>query len=60
MATLESRESTKGVGMANIYQRLRLFYGEKMEFTVESTWGEGTKVTILVPDEVEDGGVKSV
>ena len=60
LATLESRESTKGVGMANIYQRLRLFYGEKMEFTVESTWGEGTKVTILVPDEVEDGGVKSV
>lgn len=60
MATLESKESTKGVGMANIYQRLKLFYGDALHFTVESTLGQGTKIMILVPDKVESGGIEIV
>ena len=60
MATLESKESTKGVGMANIYQRLKLFYGDTLHFTVESTLGQGTKIMILVPDKVESGGIEIV
>ena len=46
--------------MANIYQRLKLFYGDTLHFTVESTLGQGTKIMILVPDKVESGGIEIV
>lgn len=54
-AGLESGESQKGIGMANIYQRLKLFYGKEASFCIESTLGVGTKVTIMIPDQVEEG-----
>lgn len=57
---LESGKSTKGIGMANIYQRLRLFYADAMRFQVESEQGKGTKITILIPDHVESGEEKDV
>lgn len=46
--------SRKGVGLANIYQRLKLFYGEDVVFEIKSRLGEGTKVMIVVPDHVEE------
>lgn len=56
LAGLGNQENTKGVGVANIYQRLCLFYGEDMTFRMESEPGEGTRITIVVPDEVKVGG----
>ena len=38
-----------GIGMVNIYRRLRLFYGTQLEFNVTSKVGEGTQIEILVP-----------
>ena len=38
-----------GIGMENIYRRLRLFYGTQLEFNVTSKVGEGTQIEILVP-----------
>ena len=55
-AGIEAGEKTGGIGMSNIYQRLKLFYGEQMEFRIESEPGEGTKITIRIPDAVQDGG----
>ena len=37
-----------GIGMVNIYRRLRLFYGENFNFSVESEIGIGTRVEICV------------
>lgn len=50
----------KGIGVANIYQRLRLFYGEDVEFAIESRVGEGTRITIVIPDEIREGGNENV
>lgn len=52
--TLDSRTSKKGIGLANIYQRLKLFYGDDMIFEIKSKQGEGTRIIIVVPDDVED------
>lgn len=38
-----------GIGMVNIYRRLRLFYADQLEFNVTSKKGEGTRIEILVP-----------
>lgn len=38
-----------GFGMANVEQRIRLNYGEQYGIRVESRYGVGTKVTVLIP-----------
>lgn len=43
-----------GIGMANIYQRLGLFYGDSATFAIESEQGRGTTITIEVPDDVKE------
>lgn len=53
---LEASVNHKGIGIANIYQRLRLFYGEDMKFTINSIPGQETSITIIIPDEVSKGG----
>ena len=36
-------------GMANVEQRLEVHYGREYGITVESTYGEGTTVTVRIP-----------
>lgn len=43
-----------GIGLTNIYHRLKLFYGEDVVFDITSSPGIGTKVTIVVPDHLEE------
>ncbi len=38
-----------GIGLENVRQRLRLEYGDRQKFTIESTAGEGTVVEIVFP-----------
>ncbi len=52
---LEQGENQTGIGMANIYQRIKLFYGENALFSIESVWNQGTKVVIVVPAQIEEG-----
>lgn len=40
---------SQGIGITNIYQRLRLFYGEAMTFDLSSEEGKGTTVLISIP-----------
>lgn len=54
--TLDSKMSKKGIGLANIYQRLRLFYGDEVQFDIQSETGTGTRVNILIPDEIKEKG----
>lgn len=57
---LGKQENQKGIGMSNIYQRLDLFYGSDMSFTIESEPKNGTKVTILVPEKMKAEGEGNV
>lgn len=42
------------IGLANVYQRLKIFYGEKLQFVVESEENCGTLIEIGIPKEVWD------
>lgn len=55
IASLEGGMDRKGIGLSNIYQRLRLFYGKDVVFEIKSEPGKGTRVMIVVPDHVEGG-----
>ncbi|RCW49663.1 cache domain-containing sensor histidine kinase [Paenibacillus prosopidis] len=50
-----AREATKGIGLPNIYRRIKLLYGNKAEMSFYSKRGTGTTVTITFPvqDHVE-------
>lgn len=39
-----------GIGFSNVVKRLRLFYGMQDVVEIESTIGQGTKVTLKIPD----------
>jgi two-component system sensor histidine kinase YesM len=40
------------IGIPNVYQRLRLEYGDAVEFSIESHLHLGTKVLIMVPRKI--------
>ena len=44
----EQQEFTTGVGLRNVYLRLKLFYREKVEFQIDSKEYEGTVITIRI------------
>lgn len=46
-------EERVGFGLVTVHERLRLFFGEKAGLEVTSTIGEGTVITIHIPDEEE-------
>ena len=49
-----------GIGMVNLYRRLRVFYGEELRFTISSEIDRGTEITILVPAEISMTGDENV
>lgn len=49
------RSSQKdSIGLANIYHRLWLFYGERADFRLESQPGKGTRVRIFIPGTLKE------
>jgi two-component system sensor histidine kinase YesM len=44
-----SQESVGGVGMRNVNERIKLFYGEEYGLRVESSVNEGTTVSLVIP-----------
>ncbi len=38
-----------GIGLKNIYERLRMAFGQKAEFSIDSIAGAGTTVTLEIP-----------
>ena len=39
----------QGVGLKNVYERLRVYYGEEADVVIESEPDVGTKVTLVIP-----------
>lgn len=51
---LDDYENTSKVGLFNIYQRLKLFYEDQFTFRIDSEQGKGTRITILIPDDISE------
>jgi two-component system sensor histidine kinase YesM len=41
----------QGVGLKNVYQRIRIYYGEKANLLIQSEEDVGTTITIVIPKE---------
>lgn len=48
------RDDSTGFGLTSSYKRLRLMYGEDCAFTIDSTSGQGTTITIRIPYRTEE------
>ena len=53
MKAEKSVEGSNGIGLVNIYSRLKMFYGETAIMTIESSPQVGTKVMIIVPEQLK-------
>lgn len=49
--SLRAENPAKGVGLKNVFQRLRLTYGPKADLTIDSELDVGTTVTLHIPLE---------
>lgn len=47
--TEAAADNIHGIGLLNVNERIRLNYGSQYGIRVESTYGEGTTVTVLIP-----------
>lgn len=50
-ASFKNDDIHQGVGLKNVYQRIRIYYGEKANIEIHSEEDVGTKVTIVLPKE---------
>ncbi|MDB5052341.1 MAG: hypothetical protein JWM44_391 [Bacilli bacterium] len=39
----------KGIGLLNVKDRLQIYYSDRYQFKLESTFGEGTSITLRLP-----------
>ena len=53
MKAVKDPERREGVGLRNVYQRLKIYYGEKADLMMESELDEMTRVILLLPLEEE-------
>ncbi|QTH41342.1 sensor histidine kinase [Cohnella sp. LGH] len=53
-----SLDADENVGIRNVYKRLRLHYGERVDFYIDSRPGEGTRVSFRIPAlSSNEGGI---
>jgi len=50
----QTKDSLSGIGLHNIYARLKLVYGEKFTMTIESKLSFGTTITFEIPIKTGD------
>ena len=48
--------SQSHIGIANVHQRIRLYYGAPYGLTIQSEDGKGTEVTLTLPKQLEGEG----
>jgi len=46
---MRSEEQANGVGLRNVYQRLKLYYGEEADVIISSEMDQRTNITLVVP-----------
>lgn len=56
----DKRQGFSGIGLSNVYERLRIIYGESFAMNIDSEPHRGTTVTFLIPRlEVNSADVQS-
>ncbi|GIQ66572.1 hypothetical protein PACILC2_51400 [Paenibacillus cisolokensis] len=45
----EAAEGLSGIGLNNVFERLRLIYGQRFQYRIDSRPGEGTTITMQIP-----------
>ena len=50
---LENPKENESIGISNIVMRLRLVYGDQYSMRIDSRSGEGTEVTVVIPDHID-------
>lgn len=53
-------EQREKLGLANIYRRLHIFFGDRAEITIQSKCQVGTSVCIIIPVEKKERQIKYV
>ncbi|MDW7658274.1 MAG: histidine kinase [Bacillota bacterium] len=53
-ASLNNSEITHKIGLSNIHNRIRLYFGDPYGLTIDSRYGFGTTVSILLPLTQQD------
>lgn len=53
--TMRGGADHPSVGMRNVYQRLKLYYGEQSDITISSVQDESTTMTIFIPLDNREG-----
>lgn len=43
------KETEKGFGLANVNERIRMYFGQEYGMTIRSTKGKGTEVEVIIP-----------
>ncbi|CAG7622197.1 sensor histidine kinase [Paenibacillus allorhizosphaerae] len=41
-----------GIGLMNVHRRIQMVFGEQYGLTIESEWGQGTRITMNMPETV--------
>lgn len=49
--SFQDKNIHRGVGLQNVYQRIKIYYGEKGDIKIHSVEDEGTTISILIPKE---------
>ncbi|SFK78831.1 two-component system, sensor histidine kinase YesM [Paenibacillus sp. 1_12] len=44
-----SKPISGGIGLSNVYERLKLIYGERFQMTIESELNQGTTILFMIP-----------
>jgi len=50
----KNKHSFNGIGLQNVYQRMKLIYGEEFQMDIDSKEGEGTTVSFQIPVPKEE------
>ena len=50
-------QKSKGYGVRNVNERIKLTYGAEYGLTIASKEGEGTKITVKIPVVIRKGGL---
>ena len=53
------KSNSSFIGLHNVYERIQLIYGANAKLTIESIYGQGTKVWVHLPIFQETGGMKN-
>ncbi|CAN7742833.1 histidine kinase [Paenibacillus sp. LjRoot153] len=48
-----SSPSLSGIGLHNVFERLRMIYGHQFDYNIESSLGHGTQIILLFPQQPE-------